>query len=156
SLGLGGEVERDLKAAGVSTSHQSVANTVTDFSSYVTKVPSDADIVFFPTQSPGTAQAFAQQLVEQGKKAKLFTGDGANGLGEFKAPGSYISAFAPSITGFAADKAIIAGWSPGSRARKADPPRREEEQRQQAGRLLRTGGLRCGPCHPHGGQAGLH
>ncbi len=110
SLGLGGEVEKDLKAAGVSTSHQSVANTVTDFSSYVTKVPSDADIVFFPTQSPGTAQAFAQQLVEQGKKAKLFTGDGANGLGEFKAPGSYISAFAPSITGFAADKAIIAGW----------------------------------------------
>jgi branched-chain amino acid transport system substrate-binding protein len=111
SLGLGGEVEKDLKAAGgVTTSHQSVANTVTDFSSYVTKVPSDADIVFFPTQSPGTAQAFAQQLVEQGKKAKLFTGDGANGLGEFKAAGSYLSSFAPSITGLAADKAIIAGW----------------------------------------------
>jgi branched-chain amino acid transport system substrate-binding protein len=110
SLGLGGEVEKDLKAAGVSTSHQSVANTVTDFSSYVTKVPSDADIVFFPTQSPGTAQAFAQQLVEQGKKAKVFGGDGSNGLGEFKAPGSYISSFAPSITGFASDKTVIAGW----------------------------------------------
>ena len=53
SQGLGGEVEKALKAAGVTTSHQSVANTVTDFSSYVTKVPSDADIVFFPTQKPG-------------------------------------------------------------------------------------------------------
>ena len=110
SLGLGGEVEKDLKAAGVTTSHQSVANTVTDFSSFVTKVPSDADIVFFPTQSPGSAEAFAEQLVQQGKKAKVFGGDGSNGLGEFKAPGSYISSFAPSITGFAADKAIIAGW----------------------------------------------
>jgi branched-chain amino acid transport system substrate-binding protein len=110
SLGLGGEVEKDLKAAGVTTSHQSAANTVTDFSSYVTKVPSAADIVFFPTQSPGTAEAFAEQLVQQGKQAKVFGGDGSNGLGEFKAPGSYISSFAPSITGFAADKAIIAGW----------------------------------------------
>ena len=62
--------------------HQSVPNTVTDFSSYVTKVPSDADIVFFPTQKPGDAQTFASQLAEQGKKAKVFGGDGSNGLGD--------------------------------------------------------------------------
>jgi branched-chain amino acid transport system substrate-binding protein len=125
SLGLGGEVEKDLKAAGVTTSHQSVANTVTDFSSFVTKVPSAADIVFFPTQSPGTAEAFAEQLVQQGKQAKVFGGDGSNGLGEFKAPGSYISSFAPSITGFAADKAIIAGWqkdNPKSQLGSFGPP----------------------------------
>ena len=128
SLGLAGEVEKALKAAGVTTSHQSVANTVTDFSSYVTKVPSDADIVFFPTQSPGDAQAFAQQLVEQGKKAKVFGGDGSNGLGEFKAPGSYVSNFAPSITGFAADKAIIAGW--------------KKDNKGKSARLLRPAGLR--------------
>ena len=42
-----------LKAAGVTVSHQSIPNTVTDFSSYVTNVPSDADIVFFPSQKPG-------------------------------------------------------------------------------------------------------
>jgi branched-chain amino acid transport system substrate-binding protein len=110
SQGLGGEVERDLKAAGVTTSHQSVDNKVTDFSSYVTKVPSNADIVFFPTQSPAAAQTFATQLVEQGKKAKVFGGDGSNGLGEFKAPGSYISAFAPAITGLAVAKPLIVGW----------------------------------------------
>ena len=53
-------------------------NTVTDFSSFVTRVPNDADIVFFPTQKPADAQTFAQQLLEQGKKAKVFGGDGSN------------------------------------------------------------------------------
>jgi branched-chain amino acid transport system substrate-binding protein len=110
SVGLSGAVEPVLKAAGVSTSHQSIPNTVTDFSSYVTNVPSDADIVFFPSQKPADAQAFASQLVEQGKKAKVFGGDGTNGTGVFKAAGAYLSNFAPDITGIAADKAIIDGW----------------------------------------------
>ena len=60
---------------------------MTDFSSFVTKVPSDADFVFFPTQKPGDAQNFAQQLLEQGKKAKVFGGDGANGPGEVQGAG---------------------------------------------------------------------
>ena len=51
---------------------------MTDFSSFVTKVPSNADFVFFPTQKPADAQNFAQQLLEQGKKAKVFGGDGAS------------------------------------------------------------------------------
>jgi branched-chain amino acid transport system substrate-binding protein len=110
SLGLAGGVEAALKAAGVTVSHQSIPNTVTDFSSYVTNVPSSADIVFFPTQKPGDAQAFASQLAEQGKKAKVFGGDGSNDSSAFKAAGSYVSNFAPDISGLAADKAIIAGW----------------------------------------------
>ena len=52
SVGLADAVERTLKAGNVSTSRLSVANTVTDFSSFVTRVPNDADIVFFPTQKP--------------------------------------------------------------------------------------------------------
>jgi branched-chain amino acid transport system substrate-binding protein len=110
SLGLASAVEQTLKAAGVSTIHLSAPNTTTDYSAYVTKVPSDADIVFFPTQKPGDAQTFAQQLIEQGKKAKVFGGDGSNDPSQFKVPGSYVSNFAPDITGIAADKAIIAGW----------------------------------------------
>jgi branched-chain amino acid transport system substrate-binding protein len=110
SAGLSGAVDTVLKAAGVSVSHQSIPNTVTDFSSYVTNVPSNADIVFFPSQKPADAQAFASQLVEQGKKAKVFGGDGTNGPGAFKATGAYVSNFAPDITGIAADKAIVAGW----------------------------------------------
>jgi branched-chain amino acid transport system substrate-binding protein len=111
SLGLGGQVEEFLKSKGVSTTHLSVSNTVTDFSSFVTKVPSDADIVFFPTQKPEDAQTFAQQLVEQGKKAKVFGGDGSNGPGKFKAAGSYVSNFAAPVSLFPYNKAIIAGWS---------------------------------------------
>ncbi len=110
STGLADAVDKTLKAGGVSTSRLSAPNTTTDYSAFVTKVPSDADIVFFPTQKPGDAQTFAQQLLEQGKKAKVFGGDGSNDASQFKVPGSYVSNFAPDITGIAADKAIIAGW----------------------------------------------
>ena len=110
SQGLASAADFVLKAKGVTTSRQSVANTVTDFSSFVTKVPSAADFVFFPTQKPGDAQNFAQQLIEQGKKAKVFGGDGANDPSQFKVPGSYVSNFAPDISGIASSKALIAGW----------------------------------------------
>ena len=110
SLGLADQVETYLKSKNVSTSRFSVPNTVTDFSSFVTKVPSDTDIVFFPTQKPEDAQTFAQQLVEQGKKAKVFGGDGSNGPGKFKAAGSYVSNFAAPISLFAYNKSIIDGW----------------------------------------------
>jgi branched-chain amino acid transport system substrate-binding protein len=110
SVGLADSVESNLKAKNVSVSRLSIANTVTDFSSFVTRVPSDADIVFFPTQKPADAQTFATQLIEQGKRAKVFGGDGSNDPDKFKANGSYVSNFAPDISGIAADKAIIAGW----------------------------------------------
>jgi branched-chain amino acid transport system substrate-binding protein len=110
STGLADAVDKTLKAGGVSTSRLSAPNTTTDYSAFVTRVPGDADIVFFPTQKPGDAQTFAQQLLEQGKKAKVFGGDGSNDASQFKVPGSYVSNFAPDITGIAADKAIIAGW----------------------------------------------
>jgi branched-chain amino acid transport system substrate-binding protein len=110
SVGLADAAEVVLKARGVSTSRQSVPNTVTDFSSFVTKVPSDADIVFFPTQKPADANTFAQQLIEQGKRAKVFGGDGSNDPDKFKVAGSYVSNFAPDISGIPADKPIIAGW----------------------------------------------
>ncbi|MCW2963674.1 MAG: branched-chain amino acid transport system substrate-binding protein [Actinomycetia bacterium] len=125
STGLSDSVEGVLKKAGVSTTRLSAPNTTTDYSAYVTKVPSDADIVFFPTQKPGDAQTFAQQLVEQGKKAKVFGGDGSNDPSAFKAGGSYVSNFAPDITGIKADAAIVAGWkkeNPGKAVGSFGPP----------------------------------
>ena len=125
SVGLADAVEGTLKKGGVSTTRLSVANTVTDFSTFVTKVSSDTDVVFFPTQKPGDAQNFAQQLLEQGKKAKVFGGDGSNDASQFKVPGSYVSNFAPDITGIAADKALIAGWktdNPGKAVGSFGPP----------------------------------
>jgi branched-chain amino acid transport system substrate-binding protein len=125
STGLASAVDQTLKAAGVTTIRLSASNTTTDYSAFVTKVPSDADVVFFPTQKPGDAQTFAQQLVEQGKKAKVFGGDGSNDSTQFKAPGSYVSNFAPDITGIKADAAIIAGWkkaNPGKSVGSFGPP----------------------------------
>jgi len=110
SVGLADSVEGALKKGGVSVTRLSAPNTTTDYSAFVTRVPSDADIVFFPTQKPGDAQTFGQQLLEQGKKAKLFGGDGSNNAAEFKLAGSYVSNFAPDITGIPEDKAIVTGW----------------------------------------------
>jgi branched-chain amino acid transport system substrate-binding protein len=125
SLGLAAAVDQTLKAAGVSTTRLSAPNTTTDYSAYVTKVPNDADVVFFPTQKPGDAQTFAQQLIEQGKKAKVFGGDGSNDSTAFKVPGSYVSNFAPDITGIKADAALVSGWkkdNPGKSVGSFGPP----------------------------------
>jgi branched-chain amino acid transport system substrate-binding protein len=125
SLGLADAVQATLRAKNVATVRLSAPNTTTDYSSYVTRVPGDADIVFFPTQKPGDAQTFARQLVEQGKKAKVFGGDGSNNADQFNVAGSYVSNFAPDITGIAADRAIIAGWqkdNPGKTVGSFGPP----------------------------------
>jgi branched-chain amino acid transport system substrate-binding protein len=115
SVGLADAAERVLKAKGVTTIRQSTSVNTTDFSSLVTRVPSDADIVFFPTQQPPDAQTFGQQLLEQGKRAKVFGGDGANSPSQFKLNGSYVSNFAPDISGIASSKALVDGW------KKANP-----------------------------------
>lgn len=125
SLGLADAAERVLKAKGVTTIRLSAPNTTTDYSSYVTRVPGDADIVFTPVQKPGDAQTIARQLVEQGKKAKVFGGDGSNNPEQFNVPGAYVSNFAPDITGIPADRAIVAGWkkdNPGKAVGSFGPP----------------------------------
>jgi branched-chain amino acid transport system substrate-binding protein len=125
SVGLANAAQAVLKKAGVTVTRLSAPNTTTDYSAYVTKVPSNADVVFFPTQKPPDAQTFAQQLLEQGKKAKVFGSDGSNDSTAFKVPGSYVSNFAPDITAIPADKAIIAGWkkaNPGKPVGSFGPP----------------------------------
>ena len=115
SVGLADATQAYLKAKGVSVTRESTSVKTTDFSSLVTKVPNDAQIVFFPTQQPEDAQTFGQQMLEQGKRAKVFGGDGSNSPDKFKLAGSYVSNFAPDISGFAYNKALIAGW------KKANP-----------------------------------
>ena len=125
SVGLADIAESTLKKAGVSVTRLSAPNTTTDYSAYVTKVPNDADVVFFPTQKPPDIQTFGQQLLEQGKKAKLFGGDGSNDPAHFTIAGSYVSNFAPDISGIPADAAIVAGWqkdNPGKVVGSFGPP----------------------------------
>jgi len=125
SVGVANAAEAVLKKRGVSVTRMSTSVNTTDYSSLVTKVPSDADVVFFPTQQPPDAQTFGQQLIEQGKKAKMFGTDGTNNPALFKLAGSYVSNFAPDISGIPADKAIIAGWkkdNPGATLGSFGPP----------------------------------
>lgn len=110
SVGLARAANNTLKAAKVQTVRLSTSVNTTDFSSLVTRVPSDAQVVFFPTQQPEDAQTFGQQLLEQGKRAKMFGGDGTNNPSAFKLPGSYVSNFAPDISGVPGNAARIAGW----------------------------------------------
>ena len=110
SVGLADSAEAALKKKGVATVRQSTSVNTTDFSSLVTRVPNDTDVVFFPTQQPPDAQTFGQQLLEQGKRAKVFGGDGANNAQQFKLNGSYVSNFAPDISGIASSKRLVDGW----------------------------------------------
>ena len=125
SVGLADAAQSVLKAKGVEVIRLSTSVKTTDFSSLVTKVPSDAQVVFFPTQQPEDAQTFGQQMLEQGKKAKMFGGDGSNSPDKFKIAGSYVSNFAPDISGIATSKALIAGWkkaNPGQSLESFGPP----------------------------------
>jgi branched-chain amino acid transport system substrate-binding protein len=110
SVGLVDSTQAALRRKNVETIRLSTSVNTTDFSSLVTRVPNDADIVFFATQQPPDAQTFSQQLVEQGKRAKVFGGDGANNPSQFKFAGSYVSNFAPDISGIATSKPILDGW----------------------------------------------
>jgi branched-chain amino acid transport system substrate-binding protein len=125
SIGLADATQAYLKAKGVTTIRESVSVAQSDFSSIVTKVPNDTDVVFAPFQQPPKAQTLAQQLIEQGKRAKVFGGDGTNDPDKFKVPGSYVSNFAAPINLFPYNKAIIAGWqkdNPSAKLGSFGPP----------------------------------
>jgi branched-chain amino acid transport system substrate-binding protein len=125
SVGLADSAQAVLRARNVEVIRLSTSVRTTDFSSLVTRTPNDADIVFFPTQQPPDAQTFGQQLIEQGKRAKVFGGDGANSPAQFKLPGAYVSNFAPDISGIATSKAIVDGWkrdNPSAELESFGPP----------------------------------
>jgi len=72
SVGLADSTQAYLRSKNVTVQRESTSVRTTDFSSLVTRVPNDAQIVFFPTQQPEDAQTLGQQLLEQGKRAKVW------------------------------------------------------------------------------------
>lgn len=125
SVGLANATEAVLKARGVTTIRESVSVEQSDFSSIVTKIPGDTDVVFTPWQQPPKVQTFAQQLIEQGKRAKVFGGDGANDSDKFNVPGSFVSNFAGPIDSIVGNAALIAAWkrdNPGTTLGSFGPP----------------------------------
>jgi branched-chain amino acid transport system substrate-binding protein len=94
SQGLSDTVEKLLKAAGLTVQRETVnPDTTSDFSSIITRIPTNTQVVYFPWQLAPKAQLFGQQLRAAGKNATLFGSDGLNDPDNFKIPGSYVSAF---------------------------------------------------------------
>ena len=91
-------VQEALEEADVTVSRESVNQDTTDFSSLVSGIGDDVDVVFLPWQIAANAQIFGQQLAEQGKDAVIFGSDGLFSPDDFTIDGSYVSSFAPDIT----------------------------------------------------------
>ncbi len=110
STGLAASATAYLKSKGVKVQRESINQKVTDFSSLVTKVGSDVNVVFLPWQVAANGQLFSDQMLEQGKKAKVFGSDGLDS-GDFHPSGAYVSSFARDIHGLPGTAAIIAGYN---------------------------------------------
>lgn len=113
SVPLANGVQSNLRKAGATVTRESVNQDQADFSSLITRISADTDVVFLPWQLANRAATFYQQLREQGKKATILGSDGLDS-GDFisVANGSYFSAFAPDIrrSKNAAVKQAIAGY----------------------------------------------
>lgn len=124
SVGLANTAEAYLKRRNVAVQRLSVTNNTTDFSSFVTRIASDTDVVFTPFQVAANANQVAVLLKEQGKRAVVFGGDGTVDP-SFKTPGSYVSNFAPDIASVPGKQAIVNAWkaaNPGDAVLPFGPP----------------------------------
>jgi branched-chain amino acid transport system substrate-binding protein len=99
STGLADSTAAALEEAGVTVQRESVSQDQTDFSALVSGVADDTDVVFLPWQIAANAQLFGNQMSEQGKEAVIFGSDGLFSPDDFSIQGSYVSSFAPDITG---------------------------------------------------------
>jgi branched-chain amino acid transport system substrate-binding protein len=107
STGLADAMAPVLEKAGVKVDRESVSQKQTDFSSLVSKVGADTGVVILPWQVAANAQQFGENLSEQNKKAVIFGTDGLYSPDQFKIPGSYVSSFAPDITGVPGDEELV-------------------------------------------------
>ncbi|WP_028057543.1 branched-chain amino acid ABC transporter substrate-binding protein [Candidatus Solirubrobacter pratensis] len=107
STGLADAMTPVLEQAGVKIDRESVSQKQTDFSSLVSKVTPDTGVVILPWQVAANAQQLGENLKEQNKSAVIFGTDGLYSPDQFKIPGSYVSSFAPDITGIRGDEEIV-------------------------------------------------
>ena len=96
-----------FRLKGATVERESVAATDTDFSSLVTNIGDDVQVVVFATQTASAAQTMAQQLREQGKRAVVFGTDGAFSPSQFKPRLGYVSSFAPDLKLIPTGRALV-------------------------------------------------
>jgi branched-chain amino acid transport system substrate-binding protein len=104
-----------FRLKGVKVDRESVAATDTDFSSIVTNVASDVQVVVFATQTASAAQTLSNQLREQGKRAVVLGTDGAYSPAQFKPKLGYVSSFAPDIRLVRGGPAVVKAYNTFSR-----------------------------------------
>lgn len=75
----------------------------------VAGVEKDTDVVFLPWRVAADAQRFGTLLRRQGKQAVVIGSDGLDS-GDFRIPGSYVSAFASDIRAIKGNAAFIEGY----------------------------------------------
>lgn len=93
SQGLADQVQSDLQKKGITAGRNHISQQNNDFSSVITAIPSNTQIVYIPWQLPEQAQAFYQQLKASGKHAIVMGSDGTDAPGTFEAKGGYVSGF---------------------------------------------------------------
>jgi branched-chain amino acid transport system substrate-binding protein len=99
STGLADAAQIALEESGLTVNRESVSQDQTDFSGLASSVSDETDVVFLPWQVAANAQLFGNQLAEQGKDVTIFGSDGLFSPDDFSIAGSYVSSFAPDITG---------------------------------------------------------
>jgi branched-chain amino acid transport system substrate-binding protein len=107
STGLVGVMIPIFKAAGVTVDHESVSQSVTDFSSLVAKVTPQMTVAVLPWQVAANGEQFGKNLSEQHKKVTIVGTDGLYSPSSFTIPGSYVSSFGPDITAISADSSLV-------------------------------------------------
>lgn len=103
---LANGVQARLRAGGVRVTRSSVDQKTTDFSSLVSAIGDEVDVVYLPWQIAANGQIFGQQLRAQGKQTVIFGGDGLDS-DDFRIPGSYVAAFAPDVRGIKGNEAFV-------------------------------------------------
>lgn len=99
SQGLADQVQADLKKDGVNAGRNHISQQNNDFSSVITAIPANTQIVYIPWQLPEQAQAFYQQLRSSGHKANVMGSDGTDAPGTFEPKGhGYVSGFPVDFT----------------------------------------------------------
>jgi branched-chain amino acid transport system substrate-binding protein len=111
SRALAPAIQSRLRARNVDVDRESVAATDTDFSSLVTTIANDVDVVVFATQTAAAAQTLSQQLREQGKRAVVFGTDGAYSPTQYKPRSGYVSSFAPDIRDVNGTAAVVRAYN---------------------------------------------
>jgi ABC-type branched-subunit amino acid transport system substrate-binding protein len=94
SQGLADQVQSTLKSAyRINAKRDHVAQSASDFSSLIARIPKKTQVVYIPWQLAGKAQTFYLQLRASGRSAIVFGSDGLFAPGTFEAKGGYVSAF---------------------------------------------------------------